>query len=294
MECVSSVLQMLRWNPPRAGGWIPAKANGLSVALLLLCSDVTAGPPSRDNSCFGEEGEGLVPRSHRRLGNAKSVLTRSSLCCSYYLLFNMGLKRTSVQWHVSLLGVSPIFGLDEATDVVQCWREREKKNGTTLEEKWSCQRGRTTTLNSHFSDMCAYCGQHAGPAATWPHGILFLWHGSFPRSLPFASASSSAASHSSKTCQRGELLTRSVGVALSMVCWPVQDVPRLRPGCHLGWAPASHDPLERCTNCACQYSQAEAETSSISSSSVCFSYYYWAVNNAVHKKKKLYDSFYSG
>lgn len=61
-------------------------------------------------------------------------------------------------------------------------------------------------------------------------------------SLSLASASSSASSHSSKTCQRGELLTRSVGVALSVVGWPAQDVPRLHPGCHLGQAPASHDP----------------------------------------------------
>lgn len=81
MECVSSVLQMLRWNPPRAGGWIPAKANGFSVALLLLCSDVTSGTPSRDNCCFGEEGKGLSTafspsawEPEERFDSCKSVL----------------------------------------------------------------------------------------------------------------------------------------------------------------------------------------------------------------------------
>lgn len=127
--------------------------------------------------------------------------------------------------------------------------------------------------------MCTSCGQHGGSRS-------FSWHGSSPRSLAPASASSSASSHSSKTCRRGELLTRSVGVAPRMICWPVQDVPRLHPGCHLGRAPASRDPLERCSNGACQHSQAEAENSLITSSSACFSYYCWAVDNFEHKKKK--------
>lgn len=120
---------------------------------------------------------------------------------------------------------------------------RRRRSGVAKEaeppQSWSA----SNICCSHFSDMCTYCGQHGGPAATWPDDISFFlsWQPS-AFSLSLASASSSASSHSSKTCQRGELLTRSVGVALSVVGWPAQDVPRLLPGCHLGQAPASHDP----------------------------------------------------
>lgn len=120
---------------------------------------------------------------------------------------------------------------------------RRRRSGVAKEaeppQSWSA----SNICCRHFSDMCTYCGQHGGPAATWPDDISFSlsWQPS-AFSLSLASASSSASSHSSKTCQRGELLTRSVGVALSVVGWPAQDVPRLLPGCHLGQAPASHDP----------------------------------------------------
>lgn len=58
----------------------------------FLCSDVTTGPLSRDNVCFG--GGSSAQRSHHWLGNRQSVLTWADLGCSSYLLFNVGLKKT--------------------------------------------------------------------------------------------------------------------------------------------------------------------------------------------------------
>lgn len=282
MEYVSSVLQMLRWNPPRAGGWIPAKANGLSVALLLLCSDVTTGPPSPDNVCFGRRNS--AQRSHRWLGNPKSILTWASLGCGCYLLFNMGLEKTcwvtcEFAWHFPHIwlgsssgGRSALKGRTKKTE------HRRRRSGVVKEaeppQSWSASNIRC----SHFSDMCTYCGQHGGPAATWPDDISFFCHGSLPRSLSL-----------SRRSQFFSLLPLFKDVSER---WAADSVCRCSS--ERGWlaCPGCTPPPSRMSSgtgsslpwskCACQYSQVE-EITSIGSSSACF--FLLLLNNFEHIKK---------
>lgn len=206
----------------------------------------------------------------RRAFWLEQVLAAAVTCCLTWVW------RKLVEWHVSLLGVSPIFGLYRAAEVVQHWREEKKKtehrrrrSGVAKEaeppQSWSA----SNICCSHFSDMCILW-------ATWRASChLARWHfifsvmaafrvlslsrlSQFFSLLPlFKDVSERWAADSVCRCssERGWLACPG--------CTPPPSRMSSGTGSSLPWS------LARCTKCACQYSQVE-EITSTGSSSACF------------------------
>lgn len=86
MECVSSVLQMLRWNPPRAGGWIHAKAMASPWHFYFCVRMWLQGLLPGIIAALARKGRDWAPRSHRRPGNWRAfwlvqVFAAAITCC---------------------------------------------------------------------------------------------------------------------------------------------------------------------------------------------------------------------
>lgn len=120
----------------------------------------------------------------RRAFWLEQVLAAAVTCCLTWVW------RKLVEWHVSLLGVSPIFGLDRAAEVVQHWREEKKKRSTAGGEVELPKRqnhpshDQPQTFAAVILVICALTvGNMVGQLPLGQMTFHFFCHGSLPRSL---------------------------------------------------------------------------------------------------------------